>query len=141
MGDLIQEANVGLMQAAGRFDPSRDVRFSTYGSWWMRAAIQEFILRNWSIVRMGTTSAQKTLFFNLRRLRSKIERNGEFVSSDEQREQISNDLKVPLRDVISMERRLDGSDQSLNTTISDTCLLYTSPSPRDVEESRMPSSA
>lgn len=120
MGDLIQEANVGLMQAAARFDPYREVRFSTYGSWWMRAAIQEFILRNWSIVRMGTTSAQKTLFFNLRRLRAKIERTGERVHLDEQREQVANDLNVPLRDVISMERRLDGPDQSLNASVSDT---------------------
>jgi RNA polymerase sigma-32 factor len=120
MGDLIQEANVGLMQAAARFDPYREVRFSTYGSWWMRAAIQEFILRNWSIVRMGTTSAQKTLFFNLRRLRAKIERTGEKVHIDQQREQVANDLKVPLRDVVSMERRLDGPDQSLNASVSDT---------------------
>jgi RNA polymerase sigma-32 factor len=120
MGDLIQEANVGLMQAAARFDPYREVRFSTYGSWWMRAAIQEFILRNWSIVRMGTTSAQKTLFFNLRRLRAKIERSGEKVHIDEQRDQVANDLNVPLRDVISMERRLDGPDQSLNASVSDT---------------------
>ena len=120
MGDLIQEANVGLMQAAARFDPHREVRFSTYGSWWMRAAIQEFILRNWSIVRMGTTSAQKTLFFNLRRLRAKIERTGEKVHIDKQREQVSNDLNVPLKDVVSMERRLDGPDQSLNASVSDT---------------------
>ncbi len=120
MGDLIQEANVGLMQAAARFDPHREVRFSTYGTWWMRAAIQEFILRNWSIVRMGTTSAQKTLFFNLRRLRAKIERTGEKVHIDQQREQVSNDLNVPLKDVVSMERRLDGPDQSLNASVSDT---------------------
>tara|TARA_E500000075_G_scaffold121738_1_gene122622 strand:- start:273 stop:1160 length:888 start_codon:yes stop_codon:yes gene_type:complete len=120
MGDLIQEANVGLMQAAARFDAHREVRFSTYGTWWMRAAIQEFILRNWSIVRMGTTSAQKTLFFNLRRLRAKIERTGEKVHIDQQREQVSNDLNVPLKDVVSMERRLDGPDQSLNASVSDT---------------------
>jgi RNA polymerase sigma-32 factor len=122
MGDLIQEANVGLMQAAARFDPGRDVRFSTYGSWWMRAAIQEFILRNWSIVRMGTTSAQKTLFFNLRRLRAKINRKGQDISLDSQRDQISEDLKVPLRDVVTMEQRLDGPDQSLNVSVSDGML-------------------
>jgi len=122
MGDLIQEANVGLMQAAARFDPERDVRFSTYGSWWMRAAIQEFILRNWSIVRMGTTSAQKTLFFNLRRLRAKIKRKGQDTSLDSQRNQISEDLKVPLRDVVTMEQRLDGPDQSLNVSVSDGML-------------------
>jgi RNA polymerase sigma-32 factor len=120
INELVQEANVGLMQAAARFDPHREVRFSTYGSWWMRAAIQEFILRNWSIVRMGTTSAQKTLFFNLRRLRAKIERTGGKVHIDQQREQVSNDLNVPLRDVISMEQRLDGPDQSLNASVSDT---------------------
>jgi RNA polymerase sigma-32 factor len=122
MGDLIQEANVGLMQAAARFDPEREVRFSTYGSWWMRAAIQEFILRNWSIVRMGTTSAQKTLFFNLRRLRAKINRKGQGASLDSQRDQISADLKVPLRDVVTMEQRLDGPDQSLNVSVSDGML-------------------
>lgn len=73
LGDLVQEGNVGLMQAAARFEPERELRFSTYATWWIRAAIQDFVLRNWSIVRTGTTRAQKALFFNLRRLRAVIQ--------------------------------------------------------------------
>ncbi len=119
MADLMQEGAVGLMQAAARFDPEREVRFSTYASWWVRSAMQDYVLRNWSIVRTGSTSSQKALFFNLRRLRARIEgRTGKPLDAQGRR-RIATELKVPERDVETMENRLTGADRSLDAPMGE----------------------
>jgi RNA polymerase sigma-32 factor len=118
-GDLVQEGNIGLMQAAMRFEPERNLRFSTYAIWWIRSAVQDHILRNWSIVRTGTTSAQKALFFNLRRLRSKIAAASDGPLGDAGRQQIAEALHVAIGDVELMEVRLNGADCSLNAPVGE----------------------
>jgi RNA polymerase sigma-32 factor len=119
LADLIQEGHVGLLEAAARFEPERDVRFSTYATWWIRAAMQNYILHNWSIVRGGTSSAQKALFFNLRRMRAKLAQTGDACADSEAFSQIAGALGVPFSDVECMDARLSGSDLSLNAPIGE----------------------
>jgi len=122
MNDLIQEAGLGLMKAADKFDPDRGVRFSTYAIWWIKASIQDHVMRNWSMVRTGSTSSQKSLFFNMRRVQAQLERtassNGETLDQHQMRQMISTEIGVPLHDVEMMDGRLSGSDFSLNATQS-----------------------
>jgi RNA polymerase sigma-32 factor len=115
--EVVSEANVGLMQAVKRFDPEKGFRLSTYAMWWIRASIQEYVLRSWSLVKLGTTSAQKKLFFNLRKAKNRIGALEEGDLRPENVKRIATDLGVTEAEVVSMNRRMSGGDASLNATV------------------------
>ncbi len=117
LSELISEGNVGMMQAVKRFDPERGFRLATYAMWWIRAAIQEYILHSWSLVKMGTTAAQKKLFFNLRKLKGQMKAIEDGDMTPEQVHEIATKLDVPEQDVVNMNRRLSSPDHSLNAPL------------------------
>ena len=119
LSDLISEGNIGMMHAVKRFEPEKGFRLATYAMWWIKASIQEYILRSWSLVKIGTTAAQKKLFFNLKKIKSKISAIEDGDLTPDQVDKIANELSVPHKEVISMNRRISGSDYSLNSPVTD----------------------
>ena len=119
LSDLISEGNIGMMHAVKRFEPEKGFRLATYAMWWIKASIQEYILRSWSLVKIGTTAAQKKLFFNLKKIKSKISAIEDGDLTPEQVDKIATELNVPHKEVVSMNRRISGSDYSLNSPVTD----------------------
>jgi len=119
VNEMISEGNIGLMQAVKKFDPEKGFKLATYAMWWIKASIQEYILRSWSMVKMGTTSAQKKLFFNLKKIKNQLAINNNNDLKNEEVEEISKRLKVKKEEVVSMNRRLSGKEKSLNDPIKD----------------------
>lgn len=120
LADLISEGNVGLLQALNKFDPEMGNRFSTYAQWWIKAAIQDYVLKSWSMVKIGTTSAQKKLFFSLKKIKHQLQINDDVSLLDEDAEKIAQELQVPVEEVKSMQQRLMGHDSSLNKKMGQT---------------------
>ena len=118
LSDLITEGNIGMMHAVKRFEPEKGFRLATYAMWWIKASIQEYILRSWSLVKIGTTAAQKKLFFNLKKIKSKISAIEDGDLTPDQVDKIATELSVPHKEVISMNRRISGSDYSLNSPVT-----------------------